>query len=214
MPRSTPRSSPGPGWAERLLIIRPGLISGPGDPSDRFGYWAARFSRGGPILIPETTHRWVQTIDVSDLATFVLHAGSIRAGGEVNALGTSAPLAEFFAELSSAAPQGTTLLTAPDEWLLHHGMRHWAGPRSLPLWLPLADAGFAQRSNAAFLRAGGTPRPLRETAARVILDERRRGLERPRRSGLSLHEESEILRVYREAAAPHFPDQDQSAGER
>ncbi|MBO0596722.1 NAD-dependent epimerase/dehydratase family protein [Nesterenkonia sp. E16_7] len=182
---------------ERLLIIRPGLISGPRDPSDRFGYWPARFQRGGPILVPEAAGRWVQTIDVSDLAGFILLASSTRTGGELNAVGHSISLEEFFTELGSAAPAGTTLVSATDEWLRENDVRHWAGPRSLPLWLPRADVAFARRSNAAFLRAGGTLRPWSHTTVRVLEDERLRGLLRPRRSGLSLDEEAELLRLHR-----------------
>lgn len=202
---------------DRLAIIRPGLISGPDDPSDRFGYWPARFQRGGPILVPEVAHRWVQSIDVSDLAEFILHAGSTRASGEVNAVGPSLPLHEFFTQLRSASPTGTTLVTATGEWLLDHGVRYWAGPRSLPLWLPPTDAPFAQRSSAAFRRAGGRLSPFVESTARVLEDERRRGLERPRRSGLSMEEEMELLRLHSGAAtfpSPPDPRQDQSRRQR
>lgn len=204
---------------DRLLIIRPGLISGPGDPSDRFGYWPARFHRGGAIIIPEAAGRWVQTIDVSDLASFVLHASSTMTGGVLNAVGHSIGLQELFTELGSGAPTGTTLVSATDQWLRENDVRHWAGPGSLPLWLPRADAAFARRSNAAFLRAGGTLRPWSHTTVRVLEDERRRGLLRPRRSGLNVEQEAALLRLRRGDPAWGTPgdptrSQDLSSGQR
>ncbi|MGC5169370.1 hypothetical protein ACLQ2Q_01820 [Microbacterium sp. DT81.1] len=73
------------------------------------------------------------------------------------------------------------------------GVAHWSGPRSLPLWLPAEMAGFARRSHAAYDRAGGRIRSLRETLLATLEDERARGLDRHRRSGLSRTEELEIL---------------------
>lgn len=57
---------------DRLLVVRPGLIAGPGDGSDRFSYWVGRFALAGnePVLSPVTDDRVVQVIDVEDLAVF------------------------------------------------------------------------------------------------------------------------------------------------
>ncbi|MBU4466036.1 MAG: reductase, partial [Actinobacteria bacterium] len=74
-----------------------------------------------------------------------------------------------------------------------HDVVHWSGPRSLPLWLPREMTGFAARSNAVYVRVGGRLAPLTETLARVLADERRRGLARVRRSGLTGAAELEIL---------------------
>jgi len=72
-------------------------------------------------------------------------------------------------------------------------VRYWSGPRSLPLWLPAEWSGFAQRNGAAYLASGGTLSPLPETLRRTVDDERRRGLDRARLSGLTLAEEAAIL---------------------
>ena len=85
------------------------------------------------------------------------------------------------------------MVTAGDDWLLDHGVNYWAGPRSLPLWLPAPYAPFAQRSSERFHTSGGAARSPAETLRDVLDDERVRGLARPRRSGLTREEEVELL---------------------
>ena len=178
---------------DRLLIARPGLIVGPGDPSDRFGYWPARLHRGGRALIPAAEGRYVQAIDVADLAGWIERAGRAHLVGVVNAVGAIHPLDGFFRELSAATRFRGELVSVDDAALLASGVQYWAGPRSLPLWLPLSDAAFAQRDGSVYLASGGTLRPLRETLARTLEDEIARGVDRPRRSGLTPDEESVVL---------------------
>lgn len=178
----------------RLLIGRPGLIVGPGDPSDRFGYWPARFCRGGRVLAPTPTERFVQVVDVADLAGWIGHAGRIGHTGVVNAVGPAVPMVEFFERTAAVADTESELVAVDDDVLLDHDVHHWAGPRSLPLWLPRSDTAFAQRSGQAFVASGGHVRPLEETLAEVLEDERARGPERPRRSGLTPAEEDAVLR--------------------
>lgn len=177
----------------RLLTVRPGLIVGPGDPSDRFGYWPARLARGGRMLAPTVEDRWVQVIDVADLAAWIVNAAGRGLTGTINATGHPVPMAEFLAATAEVTGFDGELEQAPDAWLLDHEVRYWAGPRSLPLWLPAEAVGFSRRSIDAFLSAGGTLRPLRETIERTLADEQRRGLDRPRRSGLSAAEEEQLL---------------------
>jgi 2'-hydroxyisoflavone reductase len=178
---------------DKLLVARPGLIVGPGDPSDRFGYWAARLCRGGRVLAPTTAGRFVQVIDVGDLAAWIVAAGRRGVTGSVNAVGESHAFDDFLSEAGDVAGFTGELVTVDDEWLLEHDVRHWAGPRSLPLWLPLSYTGFAKRNNAAYLAAGGIIRPLRDTISRVIDDEVARSTTRPRLAGLSPEEETDLL---------------------
>ncbi|WP_209559333.1 NAD-dependent epimerase/dehydratase family protein [Frigoribacterium sp. PvP032] len=178
---------------DRLLVVRPSLVVGPGDPSDRFGHRPARMLRGGRVLVPATEGRWAQLIDVADLAAWVVLAGRERLLGAFTAAGEPAPLAEVLEEARVAAGTDPELVPVDDAWLLERDVRWWAGPRSLPLWLPLEASGFARRSTAAFRAAGGTTRPLAETTARVRDDELARGVDRPRRAGLSPDEEAALL---------------------
>lgn len=129
---------------------------GPGDPSDRLGYWPARFSRGGRVVIPETRDRWVQAIDVRDLAAWVVRAGTLGATGIVNAVGEAMPLARFFEAVAEVTDFHGECVAVDDEELMKAGVEYWAGPHSLPLWLPISEAGFMRRSGEAFLDCAGT----------------------------------------------------------
>jgi 2'-hydroxyisoflavone reductase len=84
---------------ERSLVARLGLIGGPGDPSDRFGYWPARLARAveDPVLVPAGLQQPTQTIDVRDAAAFVLQAEQRQLTGVVNVVGASVPLGEVLA---------------------------------------------------------------------------------------------------------------------
>lgn len=177
----------------RLLVARPGLVVGPGDPSDRFGYWPARLHRGGRVLVPTGTARAVQVIDVDDLAAWVVRAGEDAVTGAVDAVGTSALFDVLVDTVRAVTGFTGTLVPADDAWLVDHDVRYWAGPRSLPLWLPASASGFARRSNARYRAAGGRERDLAETVARVLRDEVARGTGRPRRAGLTAGEEADLL---------------------
>jgi len=177
----------------RLLVARPGLIVGPGDPSDRFGYWPARFDRGGPVLVPTTAERFVQVIDVADLASWLVRAGRDGFVGTVNAVGAPVPMHDFLRCVAEVTGFEEELVAVEDDVLLAHDVAYWAGPRSLPLWIPVSDAGFAQRSAVAFTDAGAVTRPLRDTVVRVLDDERARGTDRERRAGLTSTEERAVL---------------------
>ena len=180
---------------DRLLIARPGLIVGPGDPSDRFGYWIGRLAlaAAGSVLVPEPDGRWAQTIDVRDLAAWIVIASGKGLVGTVNAVGPQYPLSELFAAATDVAGFTGELEPASDSWLAEHSVANWAGPRSLPLWLGEEAPGFFRRSDIAFRERGGTTRPLHETLRDVLADERQRGLARDRHAGLTRADELTLL---------------------
>ncbi|WP_106813619.1 NAD-dependent epimerase/dehydratase family protein [Microbacterium timonense] len=179
----------------RAAIVRPGLIVGPGDPTDRFGYWAARFALAdaGDVLVPDAADLGTQVIDVEDLAAFVQVLGRERWTGVVNAVGDPVPLERVLAEAREIAGHTGRAVSASDEWLTEQGVAFWMGPRSLPLWLPRDMPGFWTRSNTAYRLLGGRLRPLRDTLERTLADERTRGLDRERRAGLTRADELELL---------------------
>jgi 2'-hydroxyisoflavone reductase len=177
---------------DRALIVRPGLIVGDGDPSDRFGYWAAAFARAGaePVLLPPLGGRSAQVIDVDDLADVVVTA---TVSGPVNAIGDEHSLGDVLQAVRTAAAHAGETVVVEEDWLVAHGVEHWAGPRSLPLWLPPEMTGFMTRSNTAYREAGGRLRPLTDTIRTVLADERARGIDRGRRAGLTRPEELALL---------------------
>jgi len=184
--------------AVRVAVIRPGLIVGPGDPTDRFGYWPARFAAATTesVLVPEAAGLRAQVIDVDDLVAFIVSSGARGFDGVVDAVGESHPLGHVLDLARDAAGHTGEVHAAPADWLERHGVAHWAGPRSLPLWLPAEVRGFAARSGAAYRAAGGGVRPLSETIERVLQDERVRGVSRSRSSGLERAEELALIESF------------------
>lgn len=180
---------------DRLLIVRPGLIGGPGDPSDRFGYWVSRFALAAsdPVLVPDAADAPVQVIDVRDLAQWITTAAPNGLTRPVNAVGSEHRLGDVLQAAAEVGDHTGERLAATESWLQEREVGYWAGPRSLPLWLPPDAFGLAQRSRARYVALGGTERPLHRMLADVLEDERRRGLDRPRRSGLTRDEEVALL---------------------
>lgn len=179
----------------RAAIVRPGLIVGPGDDTDRFGYWVGRLAlaRDEPVIAPQADGLRAQVIDVDDLAAFIRRVGAREWSGVANAVGHSIPLGDLLALARDVAGHTGALVDVEDEWLLARDVAYWAGPRSLPLWLPRDMTGFATRTNGVYLAEGGSLRDVRATLERTLADERARGLDRPRAAGLTRAEELQLL---------------------
>lgn len=181
---------------ERSVVARLGLIAGPGDPSDRFGYWVARFALAGErsVLVPDAAQHRTQVVDVRDAAAWLLVAAGSHVSGAVNVVGATVPFGEVLAACADAAGFTGAQAVASEEFLVAERVEPWAGPRSLPLWLPEADAEFfGGTSDERAVAAGLVRRPLHETIADVLADERSRGLDRPRQAGLTWQEERELI---------------------
>jgi len=193
--KAAAEASVGSALGDRAAIIRAGLIVGPGDPTDRFGYWVSRFALAGegPVLVPAAQGLMVQVVDVDDLAAYVFAVGRGRWSGTVNATGDPLPFTEFLELAQRAAGHTGELVRADPEWLSAHEVGHWMGPRSLPLWLPADMPGFTTRANAVYRSTGGALRPVTETLARTLDDERARGLDRERAAGLARTDELALI---------------------
>lgn len=175
-------------------LCRAGLIGGPGDATDRYGYWPARFARdNGPAVVPDIPRHATQVIDVRDLAGWILDAASRGVTGALNAVGDQVPFGDFVEAAKTAAAFEGEVLSASEGWLVEHGVDYWAGPDSLPLWLPPDHEGFCARSNQAATAAGLTLRPWQETVADTLADERSRGLTRRRKAGLAPATEARLV---------------------
>jgi nucleoside-diphosphate-sugar epimerase len=146
-------------------IIRPGLIVGPLDPSDRFTYWPSRIDRGGEVLAPGDPTDRVQFIDSRDLAQWTIHMIEQREAGVFNALGPGAPLSisEMLYGIKAVTTAGAQFTWVGAEFLQQHKVEEW---KDMPVWVnPHGDgAGFHFRMNAKAISKGLTFRPLAVTA--------------------------------------------------
>jgi nucleoside-diphosphate-sugar epimerase len=178
--------------AASSVVIRPGLIAGPGDPSGRFTYWPVRLAEPGPVLAPPADDV-VQTIDVRDLAEWIVTAAEQRLDGVYDGVGAATLRADFLAEVArGVAAEVPELVWASEEELAAQSVEAWAGPRSLPVWVPGAeDRGFMAHDVAPSLAAGLRLRPLAETARDTLAWVR--STPDAKVTGLTREEEREVL---------------------
>jgi 2'-hydroxyisoflavone reductase len=146
-----------------FTIVRPGLIVGPLDRSDRFTYWPVRIDRGGEVLAPGTPNDPTQFIDSRDLAEFMVRLAEQKVTGTFNAVGNVTSMGETLNGIKSAIASNATFTWVPADFLSANGVRGW---RHMPIWLPPTGptAGFLRRSNRKAVAAGLTFRPLALTA--------------------------------------------------
>jgi 2'-hydroxyisoflavone reductase len=184
------------GGDSSVLIARSGLIGGPGNPSDRAGYWVARAARDrlAPMLVPDSPDAVAQVIDIRDLAAWLINCAERRTVGVYDAVGPMIALAEWI-ELSRTIGGHTgDVVRASDGWLSAQGVEEFMGPESLPLWLADPEwQGFCARSGDAAVKAGLTHRPISDTLTDTLAWERQQGLDHTRKSGISAEREAELL---------------------
>jgi nucleoside-diphosphate-sugar epimerase len=180
--------------AERAFLVRPGLIVGPGDPTGRFSYWPGRLAAGGEVLAPEHPDVPTQVIDVRDLAAWIVTGVEDGLTGAYDATSRVRSLGDVLGEIVAGVGGGAELTWVPADFLTEHDVRPWAGPRSLPLWLPEDSRGLVTHDVAAAFAAGLTTRPVAETA-RDTLDWLRAN-PGATRTGLTADEEREVLAAW------------------
>ena len=177
-------------FAGRNAIVRPGLIVGPHDPTDRFTYWARRPERGGAMLAPAPADSGVQMIDVLDLAGWMVAMVERGQAGAFNA--TSPPGAHTFGSMLDACG-ARDVVWVDEAWLLAEGVEAWS---DLPVWIPAGDPDmryFHQADVSRAVAAGLTFRPLAETA--------REAPGWTGKAGLPPEREAELLAAWRKQAA-------------
>jgi nucleoside-diphosphate-sugar epimerase len=187
---------------DRSLVIRVGLIGGPGDIFGRTGYWPLRFARpaaaDGSVLVPDAPALPTQVIDVRDLAAWIVDAGTAGLTGIFNAMGETTPLPVHLEVARTVAGHAGPVVPVDQEWLLAHDVEPWMGERSLPLWLPLPDyAGFNARDSSAARAAGLVTRPLTDTLVDTLAWELASGPDRPRLAGLTAEQERSLIAAAR-----------------
>ena len=181
-------------FRERATIVRPGLIVGPFDRTDRFTYWPVRFARGGEILAPGLPEEPVQFVDARDLAAFMVRLIERDASGDYNV--TSPQNAFTMGGVMEACAQEArvphTVRWVEHEFLTTQDVAPWM---DLPLWIPPSEnmPGFMNYDVSRALDAGLTIRPLADT----VRDTLAWALARPRdyvaRAGITAEREAELL---------------------
>lgn len=146
----------------RALIVRPGLLVGAWDRSQRFAYWVDRLARGGEVLAPGRPGRQVQCLHAGDLADWLIRMAEARQTGIYNAAGPEMPLSmgEVLAACHEATGSEAEFTWVDEDFLFEREVAPWI---ELPLWLPESTAGTLDNHKA--VAAGLTCRPIRDIAA-------------------------------------------------
>ncbi len=192
-------------FGDRALIIRPGLIAGPFDPSNRFTYWADRFAKGGRLIVPKRLDQPFQMVDVRDLTAFMLSAIQQSLSGTFNVTGNheSATLRDLILALSSVWPEADPV-PIPQDFLQEHEVAFW---QELPLTLAEGDQadGFMRVSIDKAVRAGLTFRAWAETAKDTHEWSRAHPSSEPPRHGLEFAKEASVLQSFSAKQGPVQP---------
>ena len=179
----------------RTLVVRPGMIVGPHDYTDRFPYWRRRVAEGGEVLAPGDPEQPVQLIDARDLAGWMLRMAEGGQTGVYNATGPEDRLTMrgMLEGIRAATGSDARFVWASEEFLLDAGVEPW---EEMPLWVPKGMAGILSVDVGQAVGDGLVFRPLGETVRGVPgPDEARPEVEIG--AGISREREEELLRAWR-----------------
>jgi 2'-hydroxyisoflavone reductase len=185
--------------AENVTIVRPGLIVGPGDPSDRFTYWPARIDRGGEIMAPGTPNDPTQYVDVRDLSQWIIRLAEQRVIGTFNATGPRTPttMAELLYGIKAVTTSDARFTWVDADFLAAQKVPGWS---EMPVWAAPRGGmtGFMQIDCSKAYAAGLTFRPLAETAHDTLVWHRARpAAERDKmRAGIAAEKERTVLAAF------------------
>ncbi len=182
--------------AATAMVIRPGLIVGPEDPTGRFSYWPRRLAAGGEVLAPGDPADVMQVADVRDLAAWAVTACEQRTTGVYDGVGPAMPISDLLAQCADGVSSDVTWTWVDQEFLQEQEVEPWAGPGSIPLWLPRPEYdGLPAHDVQPSLDAGLTIRPLADTTRDTLawLEATPDAVV----SGISLDRERELLEAWR-----------------
>ncbi|HEY6585196.1 MAG TPA: SDR family oxidoreductase [Gaiellaceae bacterium] len=178
-------------YGDRALIVRPGLIVGPHDPTGRFTYWPHRIARGGEFLIPAPPDEPQQFVDVRDLAGWMVDLLEQGASGAFNATHPGISRAELVESATRVTGSDATPVWTDPDWLAGQGVGQWM---ELPLWVHDADSVGIHRADVSrAVDAGLTFRPL-DDVVRGTLEQAATTDD----AGLARERERELLEAWRD----------------
>lgn len=184
-------------FGAHACIVRPGLIVGPDDYSDRFTYWVRRIAEGGEILVPDDPRAVVQWIDVRDLAAFIITLIENKQGGIYNAVGPERSITfnEYIDECVREFIAKADIIPVSYTFLKDENVAPWS---DIPFWVPSEDdmGGMLRVLPDHSLQAGMTLRPLRETLHDTHTWDAARG-DVTFRAGITREKEKELLEKWK-----------------
>ncbi|MBD2261205.1 NAD-dependent epimerase/dehydratase family protein [Pseudanabaena sp. FACHB-2040] len=185
----------------RVLIIRPGLIVGPEDYTDRFTYWVVRVARGGEVLALGRPRRSVQFIDVRDLAEWTVRMIEHQETGVYNANGLpdNLTMGAVLEECKTVTDSDASLTWVSDDFLLQEKVSPWS---EMPLWLPEEAApqvkGFMFINCNKAVGAGLSFRPSSDTIKDTLAWHETNRLNEELQAGIDTGKEQRLLRKWYE----------------
>ncbi len=176
----------------RALVIRPGLIVGPYDYSDRFTWWVRRVAKGGEVLAPGPPERRPRFIDARDLAEWTVRMAEAGEAGVYNAVGPTRGWAmeQILDACKTASGSDAHFTWVDEQFLLEREIGPWM---QLPLWLPEDYLGFFRVADDRAIAAGLTFRPLIETVRDILDWDRATSFESTWEVGLAPDVERDLL---------------------
>jgi len=189
----------------KALIVRPGLIVGPGDESDRFTYWPVRIEKGGEVLTPGTPNDPVQFIDARDLAEWIIRMVEQGTVGTFNATGPNYQLTmgKMFDEIKAATKSNGTFTWADADFLRAQKVRPWS---DMPTWVPPRgdSIGFSQINCQKAIKKGLTFRSIGDTTKATLawFHEQKPERQAKLKAGLTAERETAVLAAWHAQQKP------------
>ena len=188
-------------FPKQTLIIRPGLIVGPRDETDRFSYWPVRIDRGGEVLAPGDPSDPVQFIDGRDLAEWVIRMVETRETGVYNATGPAKTLGVggMLEGIKSANNSKANFTWVSADFLEEQKVAPWS---DMPVWVPPRgeDGGMGRINIQWSVGKGLTFRPLEVTARDTLAWFKSQPPERQKlKAGITAEREAEVLAAWHKA---------------
>lgn len=184
-------------YGPRALIIRPGLVVGPHDPTDRFTYWLVRADEGGEVLAPVGPELPVQFIDARDLAEWTLGMLEAKEAGTYNAVTPAGrfSMGELLETCRKVAGSDARFTWVDEGFLLEREVKPFT---ELPLWIPGENVNFSKVDSARARAKGLSVRGLEQTVADTLAWYRSAHPGRPLNAGLSREREQALLEAWQQ----------------